>query len=145
MADPTLVPVYTGNDVFIQVTNGSGNPVNIALCQTLTISRMVNRRPVYQVNTAYWVDNPVTQLGVTVSVTAMTAISGGYPTLGLAPGASLTEALTLPFQTFSVVDQSGNTVANVLNAAFQQDSSEVVANDPLTYNAQWSAQDAQLR
>ena len=147
MADPTLVPVYTGNNITIQINPGAGGqPQDVALVQTLTISRMVNRRAVYQINTPFWVDQPVTQIGVTVSATAMVAIppndglSGAAPT----PAGSLIEALTAPAQTFSCVDESGTQVATVTNALFQQDSLEVVANDPLTYNASWVAQDATI-
>ena len=143
--DPTLVPVYTGNDCFIQVTpNGSQNPVNVAVAQQISVSRMVNRRQVYAIGTPYWEDAPVSQVGVQVSMTNMVPLSGGLPSAGIVPAGSLTEALTQPFATFTIVDSNGKSVCRIINAAFQQDSVEVTANDPLTYNASWIAQDAAL-
>lgn len=144
MADPTLSPVYTGNNCYIQVQPNGGQPVDIALCQHITVSRMVSRRPVQQINTPFWVDQPVGAVGATVSVTNMVGLNGGFPSLGLTPGASLSEALSQPFATFTVVDENGKAVCRVINSAFTQDSLDVTANDPLAYSGSWNAQDAML-
>jgi len=132
----TLVPVYTGNNVSIQM-----NGITVALVQTLTVSRMVNRRQVYQVNTPLFADAPVTTVGATMSATNMVPQTGSLATLGLTPSGSLVNAMNQTPYTCTIVDENGKAVCTVVNCYFNQDSLDVTANDPLSLNASWIAQD----
>ncbi len=136
MADATLVPVYTGNDVTIKI-----NGITVALVQTITVSRMVNRRQVYQASTPLFADAPVTTVGATMAATNMVPQTGSLATLGLTPQGSLVDAVgQVPYDA-TVVDQNGKAVCTVHNSYFNQDSLDITANEPLSLNASWIAQD----
>lgn len=94
LQNTTLVPVYTGNNVAININN-----VPIALVQHITVQRAVNRRPVQQIGTSMFADAPVTSTMATISCTGALFISGAtaqaYNTAGILPSGSLINAINM--------------------------------------------------
>lgn len=135
----TSVPVYSGNNVSIEVAGQT-----VALIQTITITRNLGRRPVFQTGTPIFADAPVTQASVTVTVTNMVPKTGSYATLGITPSGSLVSAVDqTPISNMSIVDENGKTVANVINAFFQTDTLSVSSNEPLSISVSFLCQDCQ--
>ncbi|WP_304459079.1 hypothetical protein [Alicyclobacillus sendaiensis] len=145
MAGPqTSAPVYTGNNVYIEI-----NDQIVGLVETLTITRNVNRRPVYQVGTPLFNDAPVTQASVQVTATNMAPLQGrsnSAPSLasqGIIPSASLAEEINNGPYDIKIIDSNtGDVVWYVVNAYYNQDAVQVPSTDIVTYNLSWIAQDS---
>ncbi len=138
MANP-LQPVYTGNMVQINV---NGQP--LGLVETLTVTRGVNRRPVYAIGDPRFADAPVTQASVTVTATAMVPINSAnsYPELGITPMASLVEQVSQSAYPIDVINPTTGVLEySVLNAFYNQDAAQVPSTDVFTVNLSWIAQD----
>ena len=150
-----FTPVFTGNNVAIIAR---GKPIGVV--QTLTISRAVNRRPVYQVSTPLMVDAPVGQASVQVSITNLYVVASTATllALGIAPSGSLADQLNaVPFHLSVhslVAIQQSNPLAppqtavnaspiwSVENCLYQQDSLQVPQTSALTITLSLIAQDA---
>lgn len=139
----TQAPVYTGNNVFIQI---GGNIIGFV--ETLSITRNVGRRPVYQVGGPLFVDAPVTQASVTVTATNMVPLQGqanSAPSLasqGLVATKTLANEVYANAQDIVILEQIGGSPAyHVVDAYYNQDAVQVPSTDVFTYNLSWIARD----
>lgn len=139
----TLTPVYTGNNVAMQV-----NGATIGVMQTVTISRAIGRRAVYQIGTPLFADAPVTAVAVTINITSMVLIpSATVQSLaqkGILPSGSLVDTLTTGSFSVTLVDAQGNTVCTAPVCFYNGDTFDITANEPITINISLLAQDATL-
>lgn len=140
-------PVYTGNNVVAAI-----NGAVLGLVETLSITRNVNRRPVYAVGSPLFQDAPVTQASVTVTATNMVPLTPSNTLNGNnVPTGSLLAALTAKAYTIDIYaisslvggTVSGSPLYSVSNAFYNQDAVSVPNTDVLTYNLSWIAQDTQ--
>lgn len=136
-------PVYTGNNVYIVI-----NGIILGFVETLSITRSVNRRAVYQVGGPLAVDFPVTQATVTVTATNMVPLQGqsdSAPSLAaqnLVPSGSLADQVGAGSYDMAIMDQdTGKTVWYVRQAKYNQDAVQVPGTDIVTYNLSWIARD----
>lgn len=137
----TLIPVYTGNNIDLQI-----NGATVGVMQTVTVSRAIGRRAVYQMGSPLFADAPVTAVAVTISITSMIGIpTAGVASLvsrGVLPQGSLVNTLTAGTFAVSLVDASGNVVVTASTCFYNGDTFNVTNNDPLTLNITLLAQDA---
>ncbi len=156
MAGITGPVVYTGNNVDIYV-NGS----LFGYVETLTVTRSVNRRPVYVVGSPLFIDAPTTQATVTVQATNLVPIGGTAAphnalTTGnnVPPGSLVAEVYSNSYD-IAVFPHTSNTTVQtsqpasgalyqITGAYFNQDSVQVPNTDILAYNLSWTAQDTQV-
>jgi len=138
-------PVYTGNNVYIVI-----NAKVVGFCETISVTRSVNRRPVYGVGGPLLIDQPVTQASVTVTATNMVPLQGqsnSAPSMaaqGLAPSGSLADEVYAGSYDIAIVDQqTGDTAYYVREAKYNQDAIQVPGTDIVTYNLSWIARDTQ--
>lgn len=129
--------VFTGNNVDIFI-----NGQLYGFVETLTISRSVNRRPVYAVGSPIFVDAPATQATVTVQATNLVPMNGNNALAGNnVPTGSLVSEVNSTGYPISVHDKSGNFLYGVTNAYYNNDGVTVPGTDILSYNCSWTAQD----
>lgn len=143
MSQVTTAPVYTGNNVFVQI----GNNI-VGFVETLSITRNLNRRPVYGVGSPLFIDAPVTQASVTVTATNLVPLQGKETSAqslaqqGIAPSGTLANQLYANGEDIVILDQIGGTPAyHVQDAYYNQDAVQVPGTDVLTYNLSWVARD----
>jgi len=136
-------PVYTGNNVYVVI-----NAKVVGFVETISVTRSVNRRPVYGVGGPLFVDAPVTQASVTVTATNMIPLQGqanSAPSMtaqGLAPSGSLADEVYAGSYDMAIVDQqTGETAWYVREAKYNQDAVAVPGTDIVTYNLSWIARD----
>lgn len=134
---PTGPVLYTGNNVDVFVNNKL-----FGFVETLTISRSVNRQNVYAVGSPIRVDAPATQATVTVQANNLVPLNGNSALAGgVVPSGSLQAAVAAGGYPITVKDQKGNTVAQVVNAMYNDDAVTVPNTAILAYNLSWSADD----
>jgi hypothetical protein len=143
MQPTEYAPVYTGNNVYIVI-----NSKIIGFVETLSITRSVNRRPVYGVGGPLFIDAPVTQVTVTVTATHMVPLQGqsnSAPSLaaqGMVPSGSLADQVYAGSYDMAILEQiNGKPVWYVRQAKYNQDAVQVPGTDIVTYNLSWVARD----
>jgi len=139
-------PVYTGNNVYIVM-----NYLVIAFVETLSISRSVNRRPVYQVGGPLYVDAPVTQSIVNVTATNLVPLQGGtnpgvpLSQVGVVPSASLADQVYAGSFDLAIYDaETGQARYYVKQAHYNNDAVQVPGTDVFTLNCSWIARDSMI-
>ena len=139
----TLSPIYTGNNIDFMM-----NGATIGVIQTVTVSRSIGRRPVYQVGSPLFADAPVTAVAVTISISSMVIIpSATIDSLvakGILPSGSLVSALTSSTFPCSLVDANGNVVCSAPTCFYNGDTFNITNNEPLTLSLNLIAQDAMI-
>ncbi|MCL6442464.1 MAG: hypothetical protein K6T83_03195 [Alicyclobacillus sp.] len=137
MAGQTGPVLFTGNNVDVHI---NGRPYGFV--ETITVSRSVNRRPVYAVGSPLFVDAPATQATVTVQATNLVPIAGNNALAGNnVPTGSLLAEVNSNSYPIDIVDKKGNVLYSVVNAFYNNDAVTVPAADILAYNLSWTAQD----
>ena len=147
--------VWTGNELELHVLNTKTGALLVGFVETITITRSVNRRPVYQIGSPIFVDAPVTQATVTVQATNMIPISPNNSLdQNVIPTGSLVAAVHATSYSLAVIAPPppvapGSTATpaparvlwQVTGAFYNQDSVQVPNTDIVAYNLSWTAQD----